>query len=184
MSVRDTGVGADSSPATPTQALVAAVYADGGCIKCNPSPIGGTWATCHVTCEGTRRFVAYGIVRTKDTGTKVTNNQTEFYALLMGLEALPNGWSGAVYSDSDVTLQRFFRNATARNIPADWHNRMFRCLDRLGTLTPVLLSGHPTKKELEVGVSRSGHPVSEHNVFCDRMCTETGQRYWATKRKS
>jgi hypothetical protein len=30
------------------------VYADGGVVNINPSPIGGTWAFCHVDANGGR----------------------------------------------------------------------------------------------------------------------------------
>ena len=34
----------------------------------------------------------------------------------------------------------------------------------------VLLSGHPTKAQLALGIGKGGRPVSEHNVWCDHEC--------------
>jgi hypothetical protein len=43
--------------------VIVAVYADGGIIHRNPSPVGGTWSWCHVDDAGTAtlpRWVAHG----------------------------------------------------------------------------------------------------------------------------
>jgi hypothetical protein len=47
---------------------------------------------------------------------------------------------------------------------------------RLGTVVPVLLDGHPTQAQLAAGVGKRGHPVSAHNVACDRACTAQANR--------
>jgi len=39
----------------------------------------------------------------------------------------------------------------------------------------ILLDGRPTKAQLLSGVGKCGHPVSEHNVWCDEACRENGQ---------
>lgn len=97
---------------------VVATYSDGGCITCpvtrkfNPSPVGGTWASCHVNARGERVWTASGVitaVRVHRYGLAgVTNNLTEYAAVLAALAGLPDGWSGRVYSDSKNTLGRFF----------------------------------------------------------------------------
>lgn len=163
-----------------------AVYSDGGVIKVNPSPTGGMWATCHVDAEGERIWSASGVVLAEEGDeylSMVTNNQTEFRAMLAGLEALPDGWSGTVYADSLVTIRRFRDEAGLAGIPLDWRRRMAVVLGRLGRLTYVLLDGHPSRAQLAAGVGKRGNPVSEHNVFVDALCTQEARRYLGVEPK-
>ena len=154
-----------------------AVYADGGVIGRNPSEDGGTWATCHVDAAGQRVWTASGRIDFEDVGGLVTNNQSEFYALLSGLEELPAGWSGKVCTDSLVTIRRFRDDGRLWGIPLPWRKRMALVLGRLGALEYVLLDGHPTKAQLAAGRGKRGSPVSIHNVWCDRECGEVAKRY-------
>lgn len=154
----------------------AEVYADGGVVMVNPSPHGGTWAWCHVAgeravAEGSGAFPpsAYGMAT-------VSNNLTEFAALLFCLEALPDGWAGRVFTDSGVTLMRFQApDAVKMNgIPDDLVARLRAVRGRLGELAFVLLGGHPTRKELAAGRRKDGKPVSRWNVWCDHQCGRRG----------
>lgn len=156
---------------------IVAVYSDGGVIQHNPSNIGGTWATLHVGEAGVPLWRSSGVVLPAEVGGPVTNNQTEMFALLVGLEALPDGWSGNLCSDSLVTLRRFCYSGTLRGIPDPWRDRLGTVLRRLGTLTPLLHAGHPTRAQLRAGVGRHGYPVSEHNVECDRACGLEAEKY-------
>lgn len=165
-----------------------AVYSDGGVVNVNPSPIAGMWATCHVDADDTLVWSASGVVLADpddDFLSLVTNNQTEFRALLAGLEALPDGWSGTVYCDSLVTIRRFRDDARVAGIPYDWRKRMAYVLGRLGALNYVLLDGHPTRAQLAAGVGKRGNPVSKWNVWCDEACTAEGRKIsgQAPKRK-
>jgi ribonuclease HI len=156
-----------------------AVYSDGGVVKVNPSPTGGMWAACHVDAVDNLVWSASGVVLADPDDEflpLVTNNQTEFRAMLAGLEALPDGWSGTVYADSLVTIRRFRDDARVAGIPLEWRKRMAYVLGRLGTLTYVLLDGHPTRAQLAAGVGKRGNPVSRWNVWCDEACTEEGRR--------
>lgn len=158
------------------------VYADGGCVRVNPSPHGGTWAWCHVNAAGERVAGASGTVRPADTGFPVvSNNQTEFLALLLCLEALPDGWAGRAFTDSGVTLTRFSHPNTAKTngLPPAWVGRMRVTMDRLGEVEFVLLGGHPSKKELAAGVRKDGKPVSIFNVWCDEQCQRQGADFSA-----
>ncbi len=150
-----------------------ALYTDGGVIGQNPSPIGGTWAWCMVNADGTRTRHAYGSVTPADLGTPtVSNNHTELLALVLGLEALPAGWTGTVYSDSWVSLQRVFLAAKLANVPP-WLVERLQTLQKSGALKQMaytLLDGHPTRAELAAGIGKRGHPVSIHNVWCDQQC--------------
>ena len=151
-----------------------ALYADGGVIGQNPSPIGGTWAWCMVGADGTRTRHAYGYVTPADLDTPtVSNNHTELLALVLGLEALPAGWAGTVYSDSWVSLQRVFLAAKLANVPP-WLVDRLQTLQKSGALkqmTYTLLDGHPTRAELAAGIGKRGHGVSIHNVWCDQQCS-------------
>lgn len=183
---------------------VAALYADGGVLGRNPSQTGGMYAWRHVAADGTvvregsglvlmpgdytaatlmAQDVPFVYMPTKHTDGRpveyVTNNATEFYAVLDALEALPDGWSGNVCSDSSITLGRLCRSYALRNIPRLWVERGARVRQRLGLLTPVLLQGHPTPDDLRRGVgAKRGYTVSEHNVWADRECNRLKALYW------
>jgi hypothetical protein len=162
-----------------------AVYADGGLLRVNPSPIGGMWAWCHVDQGGARVRSASGMLLVDEIGAAVTNHHTENLALLLGLEALPDGWSGRVCTDSLNALRVFCHEGRVGKLPSAWYPRIGRVLARLGRLEPVLLKGHPTRAELTAGVGtkrgrdgvRRTYPVSEHNDWCDRACSQAGLAY-------
>jgi ribonuclease HI len=165
---------------------ILAVYADGGVIGRNPSAEGGTWAWCHVN---TSRLVVpvvsvcivasgKGYLHPRDAQTeKVTNNQTEYWALLQCLKALPDGWSGPVYSDSAITLGRFGNGWKHDGIPGLWEVEMHEARQRLGKLTWNLLDGHPTRAQLEAGKGKRGGAVSVFNAWADARCTELAKEY-------
>ena len=162
---------------------VVALYADGGLLQSNPSPIAGMWAWCHVDADGWRVDEASGILTPADVAASgVTNHHTETYALLAGLEALPESWSGKVCSDSKNALRVFFGEGSLKKLPASWHRRIGAALRRLGPVEAIRLDGHPTKAQLAAGVGKRGGPVSPHNVYVDRLCTRTGERFMLTRR--
>lgn len=158
------------------------VYADGGVItdpvtkQFNPSPIGGTWAWCHVDESGQRINGASGFLSVAEAKVPkgVTNNLTEIYALLLCLEALPADWVGTVCSDSKVSLGRLFGSFSLNELPGWLIERIGQVLrnHRMDQIRYVLLDGHPTRAQLDAGVGKRGHPVSEHNVWCDTACNE------------
>lgn len=157
---------------------IAAVYADGGVIQKNPSSIGGTWAHCFVNRTGIRIAERSGIVLASDIpGGLVTNNLTEFYAVAYALQALPNGWSGTLYSDSQITLGRFFWGWKITGIPLDFVSFAMKAKARLGVVTGVLLDGHPTQAQLAAGIGKRGNPCSKHNVWCDKACGAQAVKY-------
>jgi ribonuclease HI len=164
------------------------IFADGGCILGNPSEHGGTWAYVHVDLAGERKIVGRsGIVPNARFGAAVTNNAMELYAVLKGLEALPDGWSGTVATDSQCTLQRW--TGTRRDfkgIPWEWSDRMTRVLGRLGELAWLQLAGHPTVADLArgykvkpgaAGAEQAHLPVSRWQVMCDRQCRRLAQQF-------
>jgi hypothetical protein len=168
---------------------IVAAYADGGVIQCNPSPIGGTWAACHVTADGARVWEASGVIPAGSF--PISNNYAEYVAALRALEALPPGWSGRLYSDSRITLGRlcgeWWEGAihhtqaicySLNGLPADEIARGRSVLGRLGPFVGVLLQGHPTRADLARGVgAKRGFPVSIHNVWADDACNRTAHAY-------
>lgn len=174
---------------------IRAVYTDGGVIGRNPSKIGGTWAFCFVGGDGAlpgerwrpwhppnpgRLLVEQtGVIIPKDHGLKeVTNNQSEFYAVMMALWELPAGWRGPIYCDSEVTIKRIFGNQCGfcKNIPEEWSRDCWDASSKVSA-KPILVKGHPTKKLLDAGQTEDGRPVSPHNVWCDKACTKAGEDY-------
>jgi ribonuclease HI len=153
------------------------LYADGGVIKKNPSPIGGTWAWCGVTV-GECRIIQRGGFIPAPEGRLITNNHTEFIAATLALEAMPEGWSGVLCSDSQITLGRLFERWRIANLPRNVYMRGISALKKLGDVKPLLLQGHPTKKDLERGIgAKRGYPVSIHNVWCDKECGRQAELY-------
>lgn len=153
---------------------VVALYCDGGVIQANPSPIGGTWAWCAVDASGERIAESSGV----RPGAGTTNNLMELIAAVRGLEAMPEGWAGALYTDSNITRGRLFEKWLMRGIPEEWIIRAQMALDRLGVIKGVLLAGHPSKADLKTGKDHIKLlPVSIHNVWCDEAATEAGRQY-------
>lgn len=164
----------------PRQPLPLALYSDGGVIGRNPSPVGATWAWCHVGEHGGQVAGDFGIIRPEDVGLPaVSNNVSEYMALLKGFEALPPGWCGNVYTDSFVTLCRFrgFRRAKTNGLPAELVARCRAVMSRMGRLNFTLLKGHPTREDLQRGRTSKGEPVSVHNQWCDERCNEAAARF-------
>jgi len=161
-----------------TTASAIALYTDGGVIGANPSRIGGTWAYCLVNTAGERIVEASGVITPIQANVvAVTNNVTELLALVYGLERLPMGWTGTVYSDSWVSLQRVFLAAKLRNVPT-WLVQRLQALQKCGKLAEMkyeLLDGHPTKAELLAGIGKRGHKVSTHNVWADSACQKAAR---------
>lgn len=160
---------------------VVAVYADGGCIGGNPSPLGITWAWCAVTEDDSRIIERCGYIKSEN-GRLLTNNHSEAIALTLALEAMPDGWSGIVCSDSEISLGRIFHNYKLKNMPRNVSDRWKWAVERLGILEPKLVKGHPTKETLERGyhITDLGAEVavSIHNVWCDEACTAVKQDFY------
>jgi ribonuclease HI len=155
---------------------IIALYADGGLIGANPSEVGGVWAWCGVNRNGERVIERGGVVPAN--GRPITNNHTEQIAITLALEAMPDGWSGAVCSDSNVALGRVFKGWKQKNLPANIAKCSAAAVARLGEIDVVLLQGHPTKADLERGIgAKRNLPVSIHNVWADKRCREEARKY-------
>ncbi len=169
------------------------LYADAGLLSPAPSAHGLTWAWRLVSPTGAH-ITESGVLTPAELrmGT-VENNLAETLAILFGLEALPNDWSGVVYSDNLNALRRAggLRYAWRKGnmvgpvkfggVPVEHRERMRKQWDRLGLYSCVLLGGHPNRKELAAGVRKDGKPVSIHNVELDRKCQELSSEWWDTE---
>ena len=169
------------------------LFADGGVVGVNPSPHAGTWGWCHTTgfdgpyASAQRVLEDFGyFTPALFGGPAVTNNVSELYAVLLGLEALPDGWSGTVCSDSSITMGRL-RTWTLppgvahalRNVPAALQLQVWRQTQRLDwpRIEWVVLKGHPTREQLKNGRGSHGLPVSSHNVWADTLTRLGAERY-------
>lgn len=156
------------------------LYTDGGVIRKNPSVIGGTWAYCLVDADDNLLYEDSGILATKFTGGKVTNNQTELLAVIKGLQTIQRDMVIHVLSDSEITLGRVFSGYSMENIP-DWMAEQLdeerKRLTQFKKFKHTLLSGHPTKSQLEMGIGKRGHPTSIWNKRVDDLCRLAGENY-------
>jgi ribonuclease HI len=178
----------------------AALYCDGGVISKNPSTLGGTWAWRAVTDHGhvieeRSGWVAAPVKR------PITNNHTEQIAITLALEAMPDGWSGVLYSDSMIALGRVFLGWRGNNLPKNIQQRSDAARKRLGWIDCILLKGHPNKSMLKAGYcyeyshryyfelqenekrAACVFPVSEHNVWCDEACAYSARNFHESRLK-
>lgn len=180
---------------------VVAAFTDGGVIKKNPSVIGGTWAFVLVNANNENVYEESGVVPATATRS-ITNNQTEQIAIVKALEILPENWTGALFTDSKIARGRVFLGYKTENLPTNIITRTLAARNRLGKISTVIFEGHPTKNCLQSkdeprvaeiiqnikeyrdhanfidGIGkRRGRPVSRHNVRCDELCGEAGEKY-------
>lgn len=152
----------------------AAVYTDGGVLYSRTSPA-GSFAWIAVDEDGAELFREWGVLVANDAMPGVTNNMTEFFAMLRALEAMPSGWVGRACTDSMNTVGRFGMGWKLRGIPNWWVMRLATLKKRLGkTVTYVPHKGHPSATEVKngegYGSGQQLFPVSKHQVECDRLC--------------
>lgn len=159
--------------------MIASLYVDGGLLSVNPSEIGGSWAFVAVSEAGDQVAYGSGIVTPAECGSQyVTNNTTELLAAVRGLQAMPDGWAGTLWTDSGVTLTRLTKtNPLGRAVPKWLREELNAKMVRLGMFTVKLVAGHPTRRDLARGHNRSGTPASSWNVLCDRLCNEEAERF-------
>ena len=161
---------------------VLTLYSDGGVVEVNPSPVAGVWAWCATNSRGWRIIEDGGFVLATDG--PISNNQMEWCAAMQALEAMPDGWSGTLVTDSRNVLERLAyltdhlgdtQTLVPRNLPWQWYRRMVTSILRLGPLTFRHVKGHPTAVDLKRGYTvdehgRRKHDVSDQQVWCDAEC--------------
>lgn len=155
---------------------IVGIYTDASCISKNPSDIGITWAWCGVDSQGNRVVQDCGSIPYKKGKFIFSNNLAEFIAAVKALEAMEEGWNGYLYSDSECTLGRLFHNWSVEKLPKNVVSRAYAALDRLGEVKPILVQGHPNKRELVNGVGKSGNKTSVHNCYVDGLCSAEAKK--------
>jgi ribonuclease HI len=167
------------------------IYCDGGVVLHNPSSLGGTWAWCATDQTGWR-IIEDGGYLLADPGQTISNNQMEWCAAMLALEAMTDGWTGALVTDSQNVLTRlaYLRGhlglpdsqvIVPRNLPWQWYRRMVTSLRRLGDLELRHVKGHPTSTDLKRGytIDASGRRkawVSDQQVWCDAEASRQATR--------
>lgn len=161
---------------------IMACYSDSGMVGSkNPSDLGVSWAWCHVVKPGIRSVYASGILTPAEAGRRYLGNDLgEFVAAARCLRALPDGWSGEFGCDSEITIQRLFHGWEVEGLPVPWVRAAHANLQRLGEVRPVLIAGHPTRKDLAAGM-KGGMPVSIHNVWVDKECQRVAREFLTKK---
>ena len=165
--------------------VVTTLYSDGGVVERNPSPVAGVWAWCAADQTGWRVIEDGGFILATDG--QISNNQMEWCAAMLALEAMPNGWSGALLTDSRNVLDRLAylrahlglpdsQVVVPKNLPWQWYRRMVTSLLRLGEIDFRHVKGHPTAADLKRGFTASGQPVSDQQVWCDAECGRQATR--------
>jgi ribonuclease HI len=159
------------------------LYADGGIVGANQrgKVKAGTWACCLVKGIEILKTWSGVIVPEEYPDCEISNNVTELLALVQGLKLLEFDWRGTIWSDSKITLGRVFLGWHQTNLPHDLLNDLENQKARLVHWNQIhygLLDGHPTRDQLYItGTGKRGHPVSPHNVFCDRECKRRADEF-------
>lgn len=156
------------------------LFTDGGVIGSNPSAIGGTVAFCMQFSGAGQLKYARAFSAKQLKVDEVTNNQTELYAVILGLGYLFEEEIACIYSDSEITLGRLFKGYAMKNIPEFMVNKLSKERKRLinwHRFQSILLKGHPTWMELNNGISKTGRPVHSLNKWCDEQCSKKAHEY-------
>jgi ribonuclease HI len=173
--------------------IISAIFSDGGLVGRNPSREGGSWAWCGVSKDGEHIREQSGYLLTKNAtcpgytrvgSDVVTNNDVEFWAALRALENMPDGWSGVLASDSQITIQRLKDCRDGVVITAfrnEWYKRASDAFKRLGTIKFVHVGGHPTQAQMADGQRENSDGtvtrVNRHQQWADDRCTELRKSY-------
>jgi ribonuclease HI len=169
---------------------VTTLYSDGGVVETNPSPVAGVWAWCATDTTGWRIIEDGGFFLATDG--PISNNQAEWCAAMLALEAMPDGWGGTLVTDSKNVLDRleYLRRhlglpasqvVVPRNLPWQWYRRMVTSLLRLGDVSFRHVKGHPTAADLKRGFTLDAdgvrkYEVSDQQVWCDAECQRQANR--------
>ena len=152
------------------------LFTDGGCILKNPSEIGGTWA--YVVRHRATHSDEWEIIKRESGvilpspkyGRTISNNLTELYAIIQASKGL--GTNVLCMTDSLVSMLRASGLTLKYNgLPDAFVNEMKEQLSTTTKWGYVLLSGHPTTKQLARGVGKRGTPCHELNKWCDEECS-------------
>lgn len=160
------------------------LFTDGGVCGPNPSVIGGTWAWVLVDGD-TDEIMDHdsGFISPEDFDVPaITNNLSELFAALRGVEALPVGFNGRLYTDSIITLYRFTDGNGFNGVPPWLKERVLTARKNAKwQYDAILVGGHPTRHELRLGRRRDGKKVSKWNVWVDKKCKKLADKWKAIR---
>ncbi len=161
------------------------LYTDGGNLSANPSKEGGTWAWVLINPElDIEVNHQSGVITPAGYGLEtISNNVSELYAAICGLEAVNEHYLNTWFTDSKVTLLRITIAKTPFNgVPLQLVERVRAIQKRFsGGIKSMLLGGHPSQAELAAGVRKDGFPVSKWNCMCDRLCNEQRSKFFQNR---
>lgn len=171
---------------TNSKPVPTAVFSDGGMVPDgrpihSRSILGGTYAWVQVNmAQGLQIASAGGLILPSQYGLRdITNNLTEMVAALSAIDAWPDGYTGVLYLDSEVTMNRIWDNWKLEGLPSTlvgWLRRVKRGA-KVEQLSPQLVAGHPTQRDLARGYDVKRRPVSPWNVWVDLECQRFAQQY-------
>lgn len=151
------------------------IYCDGGTIGPNPSSKGGTWAYVVVE-DGTELCCSGHVVPSQFNLPWVSNNVSELYATLMGLEEVGAVGECSIHTDNYCTYCRLKKRRSWKGVP-DWMiTRVKKACSRVKKLRVVLVAGHPEPHDLARGY-KGYLPCSRYNVMCDEMCNRESRSF-------
>lgn len=147
------------------------------------SPVGATWAFCHVSEADELIGMECGYIMAHALGVDaISSPLAELYAGIRGLWPLPEGWDGTYYCDNESAIGRIFWNWACNGVPEFMIQQTRVLRARLPVKPPVLLGGHPSRADLERGTrAKDGKPVSKWNVLCDKKCRQLSEQYESLK---
>lgn len=176
--------------------MIKNLYCDGSTAFKNPSPYGIAWAFIVTDENDEKIYEEAGVVTAQNCkGFKASNNLAEMLAAVKALEYASNNLDYIIrvsvgpaeltlYSDSELTLNRLFRGYSMKLLPKNVQDRATAVVSKIKRdyyvhLQPVLLAGHPTKKQLAEGFKTKNnwnYPVSKWNVECDKLCSDAARK--------
>jgi hypothetical protein len=157
------------------RSAITELWVDGGVIGHNPSKHGGVYAWVAVSKHGMPVEQQSGLILPVNPPKPITNNVAELTAALIAIKDNPD-FAGTLFTDSTVTLCRLLDSDAFDGVPA-WVVTLTLRLRRNRKWTAVLVSGHPTRKELAAGASKEGRIVSKWNVLADKLCQEQDKKF-------
>lgn len=154
---------------------------DGGVLGMNPSRYGGMIACRLIEADGEAVFSLSRLVFPAEIGLpKVTNNVTELMAVLLGMDQLPDHWSGCILTDSQVTYYRIHPRKKSKfsGVPVPIIQQLDRHKSRLGRYQIELVKGHPQAEDLRRGTDRLGRKVHADQHWCDEECNRLAEAFF------
>jgi hypothetical protein len=159
---------------------VVEVYTDGGTCGAH-----GVFAYCFVNSAGERIRRVSGTIGGAKLGFKrMCSTAAEIVAAWMAFRGLPDGWAGCWYADSNKALRHVMGLCEPPDYIPEWVWRELHVEKaRLGGFKAARVAAHPTALDMLHGMTLSGLPVSQHNIWCEAECSRQ-RRLVASRRRA